>query len=286
MLDVLLNQNNWYRLYLPPQQQNIRSYADSLKLEEVFVELVTEYTSLCWQRRRARWESNHIEVTTLKQSDPNNVDAYRLSVDANKTQLIEDIHSLSASLRDTEIRSLKLGSLMVDAHTYKPLLYATGQGDVKVQPVPLNNEERLVVEQLASNAEPCLQGRELFLIRNLSRGRGLSFFDKHAYYPDFIVWLTNGKSQDIIFIGPKGLARFGPRERKKVSLHTEIKTIEERVRQQDPGLRLHAYVLSVTPLENIGDVSRPKEEWEAMGVHFLQDCRWPRRLLANVIGSP
>jgi len=287
-IDALLNQDDWYSLYLPPQQQTIRNYADILKFEDILVELIAEYASSFWQRRRARWESEHIEVTTLKESDPNNVSQYQLSVDATKTQLIEDIHSLSSSLQDTEIRSLKLGSLMVDAHAYKPLLYATGQGDVKVQPVPLNTDERLVVERLArlaSDGDPCLQGRELFLIRNLSRGRGLSFFDEHAYYPDFIVWLTDDKVQNVVFIDPKGLVRFGPRERKKVSLHTEIKKIQERVHRKDPGLRLHAYILSITPPEKIGDVLRLKEEWEDMGVYFLQDHRWPQRLLENVIAS-
>lgn len=288
-LDALLNQNDWYSLYLPPQQQNIRTYADVLKLEDILVEMIAEYMSSFWQRQRARWESKHIEVTTLKESDPNNVNEYQLSVDATKIQLIEDIHTLSTSLQDMKIRSLKLGSLMVEAHAYKPLLYATGQGDVKVQPVPLNNDEKCVVERLArmaSNGEPCLQGRELFLIRNLSRGRGLSFFDEHAYYPDFIVWLTNDKGQHIVFIDPKGLVRFGPRERKKVNLHTEIKEIQEHVCQKDPSLRLHAYVLSITPPENIGDVPRLQREWEEMGVYFLQDPGWPQQLLADVMASP
>ncbi len=285
-LDALLNQNDWYSLYLPPQQQNIKTYADVLKLEDILVEMITEYMSSFWQRRRVQWESKHIEVTTLKESDPNNVNEYQLSVDATKTQLIEDIHTLSTSLRDMEIRSLKLGSLMVKAHAYKPLLYATGQGDVKVQPVPLNNDEKCVVERLArmaSNGEPYLQGRELFLIRNLSRGRGLSFFDEHTYYPDFIIWLTNNEDQHIVFIDPKGLVRFGPRERKKVGLHTEIKKIQEHVRQEDPSLRLHAYVLSVTPPENIGDERRSQEQWEERGVYFLQDPRWPQQLLTKII---
>ena len=128
---------------------------------------------------------------------------------------------------------------------------------------------------------PACKGRELYVIRNLARGRGVSFFDDYTYYPDFIVWLIDGNTQHVIFLDPKGLVRYGPKERKKVKLHTEIKQIEDRVRVSDPDLRLHAYVLSVTPPDRIGDELRPREEWERQGVYFLSepDC------LKQVIGQ-
>ena len=62
----------------------------------------------------------------------------------------------------------------------RQLLYATVKGEVTVQPVPLDGNERKVVDglvELVQAANPCLGGRELFLIRNLTRGWGVSFFD-------------------------------------------------------------------------------------------------------------
>ena len=287
-IDKLLERNDWYTLYVPPERVAVRSYADLQRLEDIVVELIAEYVAQLWQRRRARWEHEHIEVTTLKEHDENNIGMYELSVDSKEEGLIEDLQTLVSSLKERTDHKLQLGLLIRDSVAYKPLLYATGKGQVTVQPVPLDANERQVVERLGGLAEasdPSLQGRELFLIRNLTRGRGVSFFDDHAYYPDFIVWLVGEGRQHIVFLDPKGLVRFGPEERKKVRLHNEIVEIEKRVRESDPNLHLHAYILSVTPPEKIGDEARTQREWEHRGVYFLRDRDWPRRVLEDVLGS-
>ena len=287
-VDGLLNQDGWYRLYLPPERLAAKSYADIRKLEDIAVELIAQYADRYWRNRRARWEHENMEIKTLDASDPN-VRDYRLTVDANETQLIEDIRDLVLDLREYQFHRLGLGVLLREVHAYKPLLYATGNGKVTVQPVLLEKNEKRVVEDLAALAEghdPCLMGRELFLIRNLSRGRGVSFFDDSAYYPDFIVWLVDGRSQHIVFLDPKGLVRYGPDERRKVGLHTEIKEIEKRLRKQDSNLRLHAYVLSVTEPEIIGDELRSQDEWEGKGVYFLKTgTAWAQKILGDVLGS-
>ena len=287
-VDRLLDRDDWYELYLPPERLAAASCADVRKLEDIAVELIAEYADRFWRSRRRTWEHKNIEVTTLDEDDPNNIGEYRLSVDATKTQMIDDIRVLASNLQEGFVHHLKLGIVMADVHAYKPLLYATRKGDVTVQPVPLDdNEKRVVVSlaKLAADDNSSLQGRELFLIRNLTRGRGVSFFDDCAYYPDFIVWLKDGDNQHLVFLDPKGLIRFGPDERKKVRLHTEIAEIEDRVREDDPNLRLHAYVLSVTPPGNIGDESRTWEEWEEEGVYFLNDSGWPQRVIGHVLGS-
>ena len=287
-VEALLGRDDWYTLYLPPERLTPKNYADIRKLEAIAVELIAEYAAQYWRRRRAKWEYENLEVRTLDESDPNNVREYQLSVDATNETLIEDVRALVSNLREGPIYPLKLGVLLRDSHAYKPLLYKTGGGEVSVQPVPLNDAEKQVVESLsdlARNGDPCLQGRELFLIRNQSRGRGVSFFDDHAYYPDFIVWLKDDKGQHIVFLDPKGLGRFGPEERKKVGLHTGISGIEERVRRDDPTLRLHAYVLSVTSPDGIGDERRSQAEWEERGVYFLKDADWPRRVVGHVLAS-
>ena len=80
--------------------------------------------------------------------------------------------------------------------------------------------------------------------------------------------LLNGTDcQHVIFLDPKGLSRFGRRERQKVKLHQDIKNIEERIRETEPDLRLHAYVLSVTPPHKIDDGSRSSSDWKSDGVY-------------------
>ena len=286
-VDALLDRAGWYRLHMPPDRLAPRGYADLRGLEDVAVALIAEYAAQFWRARRRKWENANIEVTTLDEDDPNNIREYRLSVAATESRLIEDVRELASNLREGAVHRLKLGVVMADAHAYKPLLYATEEGCVTVRPVPLDGNERKVVEGLAALARrsaPCLRGRELYLIRNMTRGRGVSFFDDYAYYPDFIVWLTAGDDQHVVFLDPKGLVRHGPREREKVRLHRKIKKVERRVRRIDPNLALHAYVLSVTPPEKIGDEPRPKDEWEKRGVYFLEDSDWPRRVIGDVLG--
>ena len=161
--------------------------------------------------------------------------------------------------------NLKISVIQVRAYAYQPLLHVRKDRVVTVQPVPLDTNERRVVDGLASLADrcdSCLQGRELFLIRNLTRGRGASFFDDFGYYPDFIVWLNEGDLQHILFLDPKGLSRFGGKECRKVRLHHEIAEVEDRVRTGDPNLHLRVYVLSVTPAARIDDGGRSASDEE------------------------
>ncbi len=271
-VDALLENPDWYELLMPPAQREIRDFADVHRLEAVAVDLITEYADRFWRKKRRQWESKNIEVVTLDPEDANHVKEYRITVDVKEEKLIEDIHSLRESVQ--YFSSLKLGGIMTDTHAYTPLLYADKDCKVTVQPVPLDRNEKKVVEELdklATNQNPWLRGRELYLIRNRSRGRGISFFDDFDYYPDFIVWLKDGDHQHVIFLDPKGLVRYGPKERKKVRLHTEIKKIETKVHEIDPNLYLHAYVLSVTASSEIGDDPRLPHEREKQGVYFLND---------------
>jgi len=37
-------------------------------------------------------------------------------------------------------------------------------------------------------------GMEIFLLRNMSRGKGVGFFEAGNFHPDFILWLLTGTS--------------------------------------------------------------------------------------------
>ena len=285
-VDRLLESDGWYVLHAPPERMKVRRFEDIRALEGVAVDLIAEYAAECWRQQRRRWEHDRIEVVRLDENDPNNIREYRLSIDAAETRLIEDVRGLAENLREGHCYNLKLAVLKIDEHAYWPLLYADKDCKVTIQPVALDRNETTVVEalkDLAEHKDPCLRGRELCLIRNLTRGRGISFFDDYTYYPDFIVWLIDSDSQHVIFVDPKGLVRYGPKERRKVELHTEIRKLEERVQVSDPDLRLHAYVLSVTPPDRIGDELRRPEEWKRRGVYFLDERDCLKQVIENAL---
>lgn len=285
-VEQLLQRHDWYQLYLPGERLKSNNFQGVKELEEIALELVTEYVNQFWRAQRRRWESEHIEVVTLSEDDSNNVKRYEVSTDVTQIQLINDIHELRDNIREGHFHNLKLGVIMAEVHAYQPLLYAAPDCKVTVRPFALNMDERKVVERLKEMAEsrdPCLQDKELYLIRNLSRGRGVSFFDDFSYYPDFIVWLKDDRRQHIVFLDPKGLGRYGSRERKKVRLHHDIHEIEQRVRNTDPDLRLSAYVLSVTHAHKIDDGTRSADSWKDDGVYFLNDTDCLKLVIANVL---
>ncbi len=287
-VDRLLERDDWYDLSMPPERLSATGFRQICGLEDVALDLITEYADQFWRKQRRQWEYDKIEVVTLDENDPNNIRAYELSVDATERLLIEDVHELAATVESRTFRDLSVSVIMTQAHAYKPLLYAGPDSKVMIQPVPLNKDERNVVEKLAALAEhrdPCLNGKELFLIRNLTRGRGVSFFDDYAYYPDFIVWLKDEICQHVIFLDPKGLSRYGPREQQKVSLHQEIKKTETQIRTSDPDVRLHAYVLSVTPPALIDEAVRSRDDWKQRGVYFLEEVDCLKQMIEHTLGG-
>ena len=278
----------WYELYAPPEKLDTTGFRQLRALEDIAVELVTEYAEQFWRRKRRRWEHDRIEVVPLDEDDPNHVEAWELSADATETRLVEDLRLLASHVGEAWFHQLKVGVILAKAHAYEPLLYAGKDCEVTIRPVPLDENEKKVVEGLAGLAEsgdPCLEGRELFLIRNLTRGRGVSFFDDYHYYPDFIVWLKDGARQHVVFLDPKGLHRFGDRERRKVRLHHEIEEVEEQVRSSDPNLHLRAYVLSVTAPALIDESGRSAEEWKRDGVYFLDEPDCLKQVVGHALGT-
>ena len=183
---------------------------------------------------------------------------------------------------------LGINAIETSRHAYSPLLHSSPNCDVDIRPVALNDGERKVVEglaDLANNHHPCLQGKELFLMRNQTGGRGISLFNDVAYYPDFLVWLKDTQSQHLIFLDPKGLSHFGHSEIKKVEMHREIREISKKLGEANPELHLHAYILSVTPPDKIGAQLQSKDKWEEEGVYFLQDAGCLQRVIAHVLES-
>ncbi len=118
---------------------------------------------------------------------------------------------------------------------------------VEIRPAPLNKGERQFVEDLKAfhdgNSE-FFKTRDLYLLRNLSKGRGVGFFEAGNFHPDFILWVLAGDHQHVIFVDPKGIRNLGSTD-PKIQFHATIKEIEQRL--GDPKVRLQSYIVSNTP---------------------------------------
>jgi len=291
----LLESDRWYDLNMPPEQLEIRSFADLKRLEELAGDLVLDYFEQSWRRERSRWETTRLEPAPLDKDDDNCLREYFVTGRGPDAALVRDLEGLTGEELEGALNKLELQQIFAKPHAYEPLIWtsaapAQGQRMVTVQPVPLNYSERTVVRrlgELAKENDPVLGGRDLFLIRNLSRGKGVSFFDDFSYYPDFIVWLRRGGEQHILFLDPKGLGRYGRREKEKVFLHQRIKEIEKELRKRrgatKPEIHLHACILSTTPPEQIEEGRFTMAEWREKGVYFLREENSVRDLIADAL---
>lgn len=154
----------------------------------------------------------------------------------------------------------RIPTIHFDKHLYSPIATfkkGTDYEEIKTIPVKLNKGETDFVSHLRTwliTHAKKLEGKEVFILRNISK-KGLGFFIETAsFYPDFILWIKQGNQQDIIFIDPKGILMLGNANDEKVRFCTNtINEIQEalRLKLQEEGntttLNLYAYILSVTP---------------------------------------
>ena len=148
-----------------------------------------------------------------------------------------------------------------------------------VRPVALNDGERDFVTDLKSFYErerAFFEGKELYLLRNLSRGRGIGFFEAANFYPDFILWLLIGGKQYVSFVDPKGIRNLDGPDDPKISFYQTVKTLEKRL--ADPQVILNSFIIANTRFEQVDHWLTPgvgtkmsKADFEARHVLFQNE---------------
>lgn len=107
------------------------------------------------------------------------------------------------------------------------------------------------------------------MLRNMSRGKGVGFFEAGNFHPDFILWMLVDGKQYVTFIEPHGLLHEGPAS-EKILFHKRIKDVEKRL--NDPTVILNSFILSWTRHPQLKWDNTP-EELEDMHVLFMTDDR-------------
>ena len=170
-------------------------------------------------------------------------------------------------------------------HLYEPLIHVKkGAVGLSVKPTHMNKHEKQFVDDLKAwctrEADGVLKDRELYVLRNQSRGKGISFFDEGNFYPDFILWLLEGDQQYITFADPHGLQHARGFSDSKVLFSKRIKQIEAE-RLPDKDVCLNAFILSPTHFSEIkhfdealrehGDTARTKARFDEHHILFMYD---------------
>ena len=253
----LLEDLSWYRLLIPESELAFDSFEKVHLWQEIATTLLKKYCERYYSFRKKEWELPHLEYCALDGTDPNfpggNDDYpdgyYRILVEESQAEIVDKLRELKAQIEAGDLKPWQFGGLKAiyfDQHMYEPLLHFAGSS-IEISPVPLNNGERRFVEDLKAyfDTDPAtLAGKELYLLRNLSRGRGVGFFEAGHFHPDFMVWVVDGERQYISFVDPKGIRNLGF-EHPKIQFFETIKEIEQRL--GDPLIILNSFVISNTP---------------------------------------
>jgi hypothetical protein len=258
-----------YRLVADESVVRPTSFGGTLLLQEAVTNILRKYTDDFYRIRREQWESTHMVYRTLDESDPNlsfnretvkegETGGYVVRVQRSKRDLVSAIQKLIA---DAEAlyrqESAELPRIYFDRHLYQPLLVEYGD-QVKVTPPALNPSEAQFVRDLkefwAREKDNSLAGRQVFLLRNLSRGSGIGFFEERGFYPDFILWIVDGQKQHIIFVEPHGMLHAGAYQHdEKARLHEVLPSLAQEIgaRSAQKHIALDSYIISATPYDDL-----------------------------------
>jgi catechol 2,3-dioxygenase-like lactoylglutathione lyase family enzyme len=257
-IEKLLGDTSWYQLLIPESELAFDSFDKVRIWQEIAQALLRKYVERYYSFRKREWELPHLEYQDLREDDPNfpcilretgPEYGYRVRIEESQQEIVAKLKELKAAiecgnLKPWEFRGIK--AIWFGRHLYQPLLFLDG-GVVEISPVPLNQGERRFVEDLKAfhDSNPQLfQGKELYLLRNLSKGRGVGFFEAGNFHPDFIVWQLEGVRQRVTFVDPKGVRNVGLQD-PKIGFYQTIKEIEQRL--NDPNVVLESFIVSNTP---------------------------------------
>jgi hypothetical protein len=257
----LLADQSWYQLLIPAEELAFDSFERVRLWQEVTLSLLKKYTERYYTFRKREWELPHLEYQELTEDDPNFLAVkddtgngyYRILIEQSQEEIVAKLTELKTLIENGDLQPWEfhgLKAIWFSRHLYEPLLYLD-QKIVEISPVALNKGERQFVEDLKAfhnNDGGFFADTQLYLLRNLSKGRGVGFFEAGNFHPDFIVWLLIGRDQYVGFVDPKGIRNLGPTD-PKIQFYTTIKEIERRL--GDASVHLESFIVSNTPSQTM-----------------------------------
>jgi len=261
----LLSQTDWYQLYLPPGILEFRGFSDLALWQEIATDLVLKYIRKFYDYHRDEHDGPFQEYRTIQQIVDNPGETYNAqflrnlrteylaSIDRSRDQLITDLKVIKGELESGQLAAYNAHNVELfnfANHLYQPLIHiAAGELKVMVKPAALNKHETRFCKDLEAwigkEKSVFLKDKDLYLLRNQSRGKGISFFAEGGFYPDFILWIIEGDRQQIYFLDPHGLRHARAFKDGKIQFHETIKEIEKN-RLNDPKVTLESYIISPT----------------------------------------
>ncbi|MDP3396868.1 MAG: DEAD/DEAH box helicase family protein [Methanoregula sp.] len=271
---------NAYTLWCPPELISPKKYEDLQKLEDVVIDILKAFLTKFYSRERNLWGKEKVTLKTVDNGHENFED-YIIEVrkDEDNDELVENIRTLIRDhlkkLNNGEINK-PLRNIYFDRHLFQPLLAKYANEDIRLHPAGLNEGEEKFITDLRtyvlSNPEK-FRNKNLFVMRNLPK-KGVGFFDVTNFFPDFIIWATEGTTQHLLFVDPKGLGHIHNFDHEKIRLCSSISEYDTKLKEiAGNDITLNSAILSATRrhiVEN-GWRNPPQSKFEANHIYFIYD---------------
>jgi hypothetical protein len=245
--------------------------------EDAVFDLLKGAFDRIYRRAQQAWETKNMEMPVLCEDHPNYKFTYKVRVPqklaSTSPQFINDLQTLISQCpkQNWTGHEAVMAVARFGEHLYQPLVLdaknpanrttpnAAEKQALIITPPSLTASEQEFVEMLRDywtrNAATAHAGESIYMLRNLSRGKGVGFFESEGFYPDFILWhrKADGKLR-LVFVEPHGMRQDdAPDINNKVQLAMEIGNHLADVLKA-PGCPVHevtAYIVSATPFKEL-----------------------------------
>jgi len=175
-------QKGRYEVLCPDGQLPPAKYSDVRQAEEIAVAVLRKYMTVFYDRKRRAWEQENMKLAALAPDDPNlTFGGFTLRVKSSNRAFLEQVHQLVKCADEIYKKDVaNFPNIHFDRHLYQPLLVIDKQERVEATPPALNEGEANFVCDLRAwlqSQKAEFADKEVFLLRNLTRGRGIGFFE-------------------------------------------------------------------------------------------------------------
>ena len=240
------------------------------RLEELVLTLLRKYITKYYRIIQKRWNEDRIRIRRLggEPEDEKNFPDWTVHVPRTEAREVQlEIENLMESEEIYGSELTILPNVYSEQHLYQPLLtnegylyrsllnMGMGNNLWHTTPPALEDSEKDFVEDLNQYLcryyENRLHQKEVFLLRNQSRGKGIGFYENEGFFPDFILWILDGVKQRIVFIEPHGMVHEDINEdNNKLILFRRFQRLSyERFRFEH--VQMDAFVISRTSLSDL-----------------------------------
>jgi DNA-binding IscR family transcriptional regulator len=268
------------------------------KVEDIAIAVLRKYVTAFYDRRRRTWEQGNLRLVTLSRNDPNltfggpEKPHYVVRIKTADKAFLGQVLDLIKKADEIYKKDLvTFPNIHFDRHLYQPLLVTYNQERVETTPPGLNEGEAKFVRDLRDHLQTHkadFEGKQVFLLRNLTRGRGIGFFEAgegEGFFPDFILWLIRDKQQCITFIDPHGLRMTGIGfNDAKIKLYENLKVLESKLQCSQWQVYLGSFIIAPGSYEEtrktFGTGHDSLEEFEKHHILFAKDDKYINKLFA------